>query len=208
VQPQRPTAPVVGERLPQPRPVAQRLDLLRRDPRLGQYLLRQQAGEPARIKPIGLRAAPSAEQTARLHRLGETNFETAQGELPPHPAPPGRRLDRHRHHPPPPPLRPAGKALAVGREAILHHLAGLGIEHGRLERVLVDIDRRVQHRPASSRRQRPDRPQRSGRSPYGIHATGRDPRILGAAGCAGRAPGGAPGRAEGSAAAGRECGRP
>jgi len=61
VQALTPAAAVLGERLPQPRPIAQLLDLGRRDPGGGQHLLRQQARQPARIEAIGLRAAPAAE---------------------------------------------------------------------------------------------------------------------------------------------------
>ncbi len=141
-----PTAAVLGERLTQPRPVAQLLDLRRRNPRLGQHLLRQQPRQPARIKPIRLRAAPAAEQGSRLHRLSQPHIETACDELAPDPTPTGRRLDRHRRDPAAPLLRPAGQALPISREALLDHLATLWIEHRRLEGVLVNVNRRVQHR--------------------------------------------------------------
>src|SRR5439155_8692633 len=48
-------------------------------------------------------------------------------------------------HAAPPRLRPTGKALPIRREALLDHDTTLGIEHRRLERVLMDVDRREQH---------------------------------------------------------------
>jgi hypothetical protein len=99
VKPLPPAALVLGEGLAQPCPVAQLLDLLRRDPRLRQHLLRQQPRQPARVKPIRLRAPTPAQQRPRLHRLGQTNIEAAAYQLAPDPTPPGRRLDRDRRHP-------------------------------------------------------------------------------------------------------------
>jgi hypothetical protein len=169
VQALTPAAPVLGQRLAQLCPVAQLLDLCRRDPRLGQHLFRQQPCQPARIEPIGLGAAAAAEQSARLHRLRQPHLETIGDQLAPDPAPTGRRLDRHRRDAAPPRLRPAGKALPIRGEALLDHDTSLGIEHRRLERVLMDVDRRVQHHEPPSRRHRgPIVPQRSGQSPYDI----------------------------------------
>src|SRR5207247_6224099 len=96
-----------------------------------------------------------------------------QDELPPAPTPTGRRLDRDRRDPAPPLLGPASQALPVGREPLLSHLARLGIEHGRLESVLMDVKRRVQHngpplvdRGPSSSAVRTE--------PYDIHVPGVD----------------------------------
>jgi hypothetical protein len=95
VQALTPTAAVLGQRLAQPRPIAQLLDLCRRNPGLGQHLLGQQPGQPARIEPIGLGAAAPAEKSPRLQRLNHPHLETGCDELAPHPAPAGRGLDRH-----------------------------------------------------------------------------------------------------------------
>jgi hypothetical protein len=45
----------------------------------------------------------------------------------------------------PPRLGPASKTVPIRGEALLDHLTAVGIEHSRLERVLVDVDRRIQH---------------------------------------------------------------
>jgi hypothetical protein len=55
MQPLPPAAPILGQPLAQAGPVAQLLDLLRRDPRLGQHLPRQQPRQPARVETVGLR---------------------------------------------------------------------------------------------------------------------------------------------------------
>src|SRR5216684_3283413 len=64
VQPLPPAAAILGQRLAQPRAVAQLLDLLRRDPRRRQHLLRQQPRQPTRVQAVRLRAAPAAEKRA------------------------------------------------------------------------------------------------------------------------------------------------
>src|SRR5712692_121869 len=126
VQALTPAAPVLGERLAQPRAIAQLLDLLGRDPRLRQHLLREQACKPARIEPIGLRAPASAEQGSRLHRLRQAHLEPALDEFAPNPTPTGRRLNRHRLDPTSPLLGPTGEALAISREPLLDQLAARG----------------------------------------------------------------------------------
>jgi hypothetical protein len=164
VEPLSPAALVLGQRLAQPGAIAQPLDLLRRDPRLRQHLLRQQPRQPARVEPVCLGAAPPPQQRTRLHGLSQPHVEAARRELAPDPAPARRGLDRHRRDPAPPLLSPARKALPVGRKARLDHLAALRIEHRRLEGMLVDVDRCEQHAPPLDE-QKPDRPQRSGQSP-------------------------------------------
>src|SRR5439155_23008861 len=52
--------------------------------------------------------------------------------------------------------------------ALLDHDTVLGIEHRRLERVLMDVDRRVQHHEPPLVRQRPDRPSTVRTEPYDI----------------------------------------
>src|SRR5439155_25763410 len=86
-----------------------------------------------------------AEQGPRLHRLSQPHLETIDDELAPHPTPAGRRLDRYRRDAVPALLGPAGKAVPIRGEALLDDLTAVGTEHSRLERVLVDVDRRVQH---------------------------------------------------------------
>ena len=78
MKPLSPAAVVLGERLAQPGAIAQPLDLLRRDPRLGQHLLRQQPRQPARVEPVRLRAPPPAEQRTRLHRLRQPHLEAVR----------------------------------------------------------------------------------------------------------------------------------
>jgi hypothetical protein len=88
-------------------------------------------------------AAPPTEQAARLHRLGQPDVEPAHGQLAPHSAPAGRRLHHHRRDPAA--IGPASKAVSVRGEALFDDLAALRIKHGRLKRVLMDVDRRLLH---------------------------------------------------------------
>jgi hypothetical protein len=96
VEPLRPAAAILGQRLAQSAPIAQPLDLFRRDPRLRQHLPRQQPRQPARVQPIRLRAPPPTEQLTRLHRLRKTDIEAVSDQLAPNPAPARRRLERDR----------------------------------------------------------------------------------------------------------------
>jgi hypothetical protein len=98
VQPLRPAGAVVAECLPQPGPVAQPLDVLGRDPRGRQHLLREQEREPARIEPVALRLALAALERARLRRLREPDVEPERGELAPDPTPAAGRLDGDRRN--------------------------------------------------------------------------------------------------------------
>src|SRR5207244_250100 len=101
-------------------------------------------GRPCRC----LRSRPLAWASARLQRLRQPHLEAQRDELPPDPPPAGRRLDHHRHHPATPGLSPAGQALPISREPLLDNVTTVGIDHSRLERQLMDIDRRVhQHEP-------------------------------------------------------------
>lgn len=59
VQPLRPAGAILSEALPQPRAVAQLVNLRRRQPGLRQDLLRQQQHEPARVEPVGV-SSPSS----------------------------------------------------------------------------------------------------------------------------------------------------
>ena len=166
VQPLPPAAPVLGERLAQPGAVAQPLDLLGRDPRLGQHLLSPTAaqasarrgdrssrfvGDPA--VPAPAPARPAAPRTRSRSARARPNANRSSP-----------RSLRGRD-PSSPLLSPASETRTISREARLSHLTTLRIEHRRLERVLMDVDRRVQHHGPPLVEQRPDRRQRSGQSP-------------------------------------------
>ena len=163
-----PAALVLGERLTQPRSIAQPLDLLGRDPRLRAASL-SPTSAPASAHQgrsvFALRRRPSNAARAPA-RPGAPGSRAQRAHANPTPA--GRRLDRHRRDPAPPLPRPASQALPVRREPGLDHLPAVGIEHRRLERVLMDIDCRVQLPEPPPDDRGSDRPQRSGQNPYDI----------------------------------------
>jgi hypothetical protein len=57
-------------------------------------------------------------------------------------------LDRHRGDPVVPLLSPSGELVTVGAEALLGDLAGLRVQNGGLDDVLVDIERGEEHDPS------------------------------------------------------------
>jgi hypothetical protein len=93
VQALRPERVVVGQRLAQPRPVAQTLDVLRCQPCLGQQLAGEHCDQPARIESVGL-GPLVALQRACLPGICELHFDPACLQLARHPPPPSRRLER------------------------------------------------------------------------------------------------------------------
>jgi hypothetical protein len=145
VQALRPAVAVLGERVPQAGAVAQVLDLIGRQPGLGQHLLRQQPGKPGRVEPVGLRTPLRAGQVARLARIAEAYLDAACLQLARDPAPAGGRLERDRLQPALPARRPVVERLARGRQPLLAELAAVGVQHGRLEDPLVDVDRCIDH---------------------------------------------------------------
>src|SRR5207244_12237445 len=88
-----------------------------------------------------------ARRPPRRQRLKQPPLEGQSDRLAPRPAPAGRRLDRHGCDPASPWLGPPSQALPVSREPLLDHLPTIGIEHSRLQRALVNVDRRVHHEP-------------------------------------------------------------
>ena len=145
MQPLRPAGAVLGERVPRSRAVAELFDLRRRQPRQGKHLFRQQPHQPCRVEAVGLRPALRATQGASLPRVTQANVETAPLKLTSRPAPARCRLERDHPQPRLPAHRPVTENLTTCRQALVHKLSRVWIEHRCLQDPLAYVDRRVHH---------------------------------------------------------------
>src|SRR5262249_54583834 len=84
-------------------------------------------------------------QRPRLTGIAQPHLEPARRQLAPDPTPAGRRLERDRLQLALPARRPVVERLAARRQALLHELAAVGVEHRRLEDPLVYVERCVHH---------------------------------------------------------------
>jgi hypothetical protein len=80
-----------------------------------------------------------------LHRFGQAHLDAGGLQLARDPAPAADRLDRNSGESPVPLGEPAGERLARRRQPRLRQLTARRVERSRLEHVLVDVDRCVQH---------------------------------------------------------------
>jgi hypothetical protein len=97
------------------------------------------------VELVGLRLSPASLQRPGLHRLGQAHLDTGALKLARDPAPAAGRLDRDRDQPTVPLGEPPAERLSRRRQPRLDQLATLRVERRRLEHVLVDVDRCVQH---------------------------------------------------------------